>query len=389
MHNSKNEAVETREVVDVLAGEMEERELVKGHPEAAQGAEESDEDSQHEETVPNVVAKDPGAPTQAEIDEHNVDHIHFRSWCECCVMGRGTGEQHRSAPAGKVPIIAFDYLFVSQAKVATREELSEEELKKTVIKILLVKDVQSKTIFAHVVKHKGVEDDEYAVRRLVEDMTWLGYSKVILKCDGDWAIVKLLKEGLKRIKTEVMDASYAHPPTYDPRSNGAVENAVKQLKGHLRTPKLSLERNVGKRLPESHPLFSWLVGHAAWLLSTRKAGDDGQSAYQRVRGRPFSKKLIEFGERVLYKLHMRGPHYNNRGAMEERWQRGLMPGFTKHTNQYYLWNGTEMVTARAVQRMKRDSRWHLDSLEKVSRDVHSKYPISQDPMRFEGDVEQQ
>ena len=163
---------------------------------------------------------------------------------------------------------------------------------------------------------------------------------------------------------------------------------MKQLKGHLRTLKLSLERNIGKRLPESHPLFTWLVEHAAWLLSTRKAGDDGQSAYQRVRGRPFGKKLVEFGERVLYKLHMRGPHYDSRGAMEERWQRGLMLGFTKHTNQYYLWDSKDVVSARAVQRMKRDSRWHLDSLERVSRDVHSKYPAGEDHEKFEGDVEQ-
>ena len=88
----------------------------------------------------------------------------------------------------------------------------EEEQKKVLIKVLLVKDVKSKAIFAHVVRHKGIEDDEYAVRRLVEDVAWLGYSKVILKCDGERAIVKLLKEGLKRIKTEVTDASYEPPP---------------------------------------------------------------------------------------------------------------------------------------------------------------------------------
>ena len=92
---------------------------------------------------------------------------------------------------------------------------------------------------------------------------------------------------------------------------------MKQLKGHLRTLKLGLERNIGKKLPEFHPLFTWLVEHAAWLLTTRKAGDDGQSAYQRMRGRPFGKKLVEFGERVLYKLHMRDPTTTAAG----RWRR--------------------------------------------------------------------
>ena len=208
---NKNEK-KMQETVDVLAGDVEEPGDGRGQSEAARGAEGSDDDSQHEEAMPKVVARDPGAPTQAEIDEHNVDHIPYRSWCECCVMGRGTGEQHRAGPEGRVPIIAFDYLFVSQSRLVTREEMDEEEQKKALIKVLLVKDVKSKAVFAHVVRHKGIEDDEYAVRRLVEDVAWLGYSKVILKCDGERAIVKLLKEGLKRIKTEVTDASYEHPP---------------------------------------------------------------------------------------------------------------------------------------------------------------------------------
>ena len=387
MPNLTNDDEAVREPIDVLAGEVDERDEGPG-PVEAQGAGESETDSQHEEAMPKVVARDPGDPTQAEIDEHNVDHLPYRSWCECCVMGRGTGEQHRGGSESRVPVIAFDYLFVSQAKVVTRGEIDEEEAKRAPIKILLVKDTKSKTIFAHVVKHKGIEDDEYAVKRLVEDVTWLGYSKVILKCDGERAIVRLLRESLKRIKTDAVDASHEHPPTYDPKSNGAVENAVKQLKGHLRTIKLGLERNVGKRLPETHPLFTWLVEHAAWLLSTRVVGDDGQSAYQRVRGRPFGKRLVEFGERALYKLHMRGPHYDSRGAMEERWQRGIMLGFAKHSNQYILWDGKDVVQARTVQRMKRDSRWHLDSLEKVSRDVHSRYPAVGDQEHFGDDVEQ-
>ena len=158
MTNSIDETMKVRETVDVLAGDVE-GSCEGAGPEEAQGAEESETDS-HEEALPKVVARDPGAPTQAEIDEHNVDHIPYRSWCECCVMGRGTGEQHRAGPESRVPIIAFDYLFISQAKLVTKSEIDEEEAKKALIKILIVKDTKSKATFAHVVRHKGIEDDE-------------------------------------------------------------------------------------------------------------------------------------------------------------------------------------------------------------------------------------
>ena len=94
----------------VLVGEAEEaadgEQLDRRGVELEGPAEE--EDLRSEDCQPKVVAPDPGRPSQAEIDEHCIDHLPFRSWCECCVRGRGTGEQHRPAGESQVPIIAFD-----------------------------------------------------------------------------------------------------------------------------------------------------------------------------------------------------------------------------------------------------------------------------------------
>ena len=240
MHNSEGEASVGRVKVEVLSGEVEEQDEVAEGQRGASREGDLEEDHEDDEYAPKTTAKDPGAPTQAEIDEHEVDHLPYRSWCECCVMGRGTGEQHRTGPSSRVPVISFDYLFISQSKIFTEDELGEEEATAAAVKVLVAKGTKSKAAFAHVVRRKGVEDDEYAVRRLVEDVNWLGYSKIILKCDGERAITRLLRESLKKIRTDVMEVSYEHPPTYDPRSNGSIENAAKQIKGHLRTLKLSL-----------------------------------------------------------------------------------------------------------------------------------------------------
>ena len=47
------------------------------------------------------------------------------------------------------------------------------------------------------------------------------------------------------------------------QSNGFIEAGVKTLEGLVRTMKLALEKHLSKPLEVSHPLFAWLVEHAA------------------------------------------------------------------------------------------------------------------------------
>ena len=56
--------------------------------------------------------RDPGAPSKQEVDEHDLTHMPFRSWCKYCVRGRakelphGRGESEDSEV--QVPIVAMD-----------------------------------------------------------------------------------------------------------------------------------------------------------------------------------------------------------------------------------------------------------------------------------------
>ena len=168
--------------------------------EAVGEVEDIPDDEAEAEMAPKRISPDPGQPTEQEVSEHCVDHWPFRSWCEHCVKGRATGEQHREGVGSSIPVIAFDYLFVTDRGVHRRDELEGDEEKKSVTKILLVKDLKSKAIFAHVVPQKGVDADGCAVVRLVEDVKWLGYTKIHLKADNERAIVKLLHDALRRIR---------------------------------------------------------------------------------------------------------------------------------------------------------------------------------------------
>ena len=110
---------------DVLGNEGKDDDLFgEAKPGEGIGEVEDFDDEPEEDAEPKKVSADPGQPTQAEIDDHNVDHYPYKCWCEECVRGRGTGETHKGGSESAVPVVAFDYLFVTREEVWRREELS-------------------------------------------------------------------------------------------------------------------------------------------------------------------------------------------------------------------------------------------------------------------------
>ena len=158
------------------------------------------------ECMPKRILSDPGQPTQSEVEDHRTEgHVRYRCWCSDCVAGRATGEQHRKRTGERrVPVFAFDYLFITKTdKVVDRKELlaGDEEI---AVKILVATDSMSKSVFGHVVDKKGPGEDKYAVHILVEDLKWLGYSRVSLRSDNKKAILKLLQETMTKVFTNGM-----------------------------------------------------------------------------------------------------------------------------------------------------------------------------------------
>ena len=265
-------------------------------------------DGEAEDAAPKKIAADPGRPSQLEVDEHEVDHYPFRSWCEECVKGRGTGEPHRTVAGERTAIFSFDYLYLTKGLsglesveseavdkgdvdgAASSESLKEPQ--KKCVKVLVAKDFKSGSVFAHVVLQKGLAADGYAVARLVEDIKWLGYAKLLVKSDNEPAIVALCSEALRRLRIEgIAQVSREAPPAYDSSSNGAVEGAVKAVQGLLRTVKLGFERKTNCTVPEEHPILAWMVEHVAWILTTRVRRADGRTGFHNARGRPFHNSL--------------------------------------------------------------------------------------------------
>ncbi len=81
------------------------------------------------------------APSDKEVEEHNLDHAVFRSWCPHCVKGRAESYGHvrKAKDEGAVPTIGVDYTYM-------RIEPEKEEEKG--MPIIAIKDSKPQMIMA-------------------------------------------------------------------------------------------------------------------------------------------------------------------------------------------------------------------------------------------------
>ena len=145
----------------------------------------------------------PFQPTLSQYLDHCVTHYPYQSWCPHCVEGRGRefGHHTHAKEPGAAPTISFDYAFLSDGDEVKSQE-AFESAGESAIKVLVVRDDKSKAIFGHVVPQKGVDEKGFSVSALVEDVRWLGYTKLILKSDNEPSIVKLLSDALRELRVD-------------------------------------------------------------------------------------------------------------------------------------------------------------------------------------------
>ena len=72
-------------------------------------------DTEDKTSMPPRMLSSPSMPSRQEIQEHNVTHIPFRSWCPFCVAGKSKCAPHKRGidhSDDAVPLVAFDYCFM-------------------------------------------------------------------------------------------------------------------------------------------------------------------------------------------------------------------------------------------------------------------------------------
>ena len=308
-----------------------------------------------EETVaaPVIRVKDPGGPTAEEKAIHDMLHLPHRAWCEICIKARGKEDPHHLAKKSKSEsqraMVSFDY-----------KSYGQETERDDKFNCLIVRDV-TKTIYSHLTS-KGI-GDEWIVSMILRDIDELGHNEVTLKCDGEPAIVQLLKKVKeKRVCNTILE----HPPAYDPQSNGVAEKAVQEFMEQLRAVKIALEQRIGIKINTDDAVMPWINDHAAMLLSRFKLSNDGKTAYRRLTGKDCRAPMLEFGERVLAKPK-RNPRTTRKVSLKSRWVEGTWVGSTRNSNEHLiiLDNGGAAIRVRTVKRRSEIDRWKYESIKGI------------------------
>ena len=147
------------------------------------------------------------SPSEAEVEQHELTHLPFRSWCRHCVRAKGKESPHHESSPGGVSKFATNFMFMGDDG--------------TPMTCLAGYDGLTKAFFADVVPCKGTSHG-YAERALAHNVLSTGHQKVILQSDQESCIIDVKHKAGTHIPTEIV---YEESPVGDSNANGSIERA--------------------------------------------------------------------------------------------------------------------------------------------------------------------
>ena len=145
------------------------------------------------------------------------------------------------------------------------------------------------------------------------------------------------------------------PPPGEHQGNGLAEVTGRHVRDHARVLKLYLKTKIGREITNEEPIMAWLVRWAAMSMSRSQKGRDGQTPYQRQKGRRCELEVVPFGEKVMFRLPevARDTHQ----ALEERWDHGIWLGHARNTPEVMVGTSRGVIKSWAIRRLPEGQQW--------------------------------
>ena len=269
------------------------------------------------------------------------------------MAGRGKTRYHlceKKDIEQETPTVSVDYGFLGE-KVDNQEEHAK-------VTFLAMKDRQSKAYASHAMPSKGTGDG-YAAMRVIRTLDEWGRTEIVLKSDGEPAIVDL-KRAIKAGRMELTQMEEA--PRGDHQANGEAERAVGEIAGGVRTLKAALERRIGERISIERPIIKWITEYVGVMLTRFKVGRDGRTSFERMKRRKFNKALVEMGEQVMYEVYG-----NKEKKIEERFREGTYVGLRSVSQEYLVATSEgDVVKTNTIKRRPEEERWNAAAVKGVT-----------------------
>ena len=149
-------------------------------------------------------------------------------------------------------------------------------------------------------------------------------------------------------------------PVEEHQSNGTIDVTVREIQKQARVMKSALEERMKCEVPSRHPILGFLVEHAGKLMSRYQVGRDGRTAYELHAGKPYRRRLVEFGERVYF-IPIR-PGGARQAKLDPKWQDGAFIGIRDRSDEMLIMTTSGVYKTRNVRRHPELERWDFEFL---------------------------
>ena len=168
---------------------------------------------------------------------------------------------------------------------------------------LVLIDEQTGNKYMRIVSQRGLGEGgemKWLIKDLHEELKAWGHPggdncKITLKSDGEPAVTAV-REALAKTHGGIINPE--QPPKGEHACNGVVEEAGRTIRDTLRVYKLQLETKLKCDLEIDSPIMQWMARWAAMAISRFRVGKDGNTAYERQRGKRCNEGVVPFGEKV-------------------------------------------------------------------------------------------
>ena len=147
-------------------------------------------------------------------------------------------------------------------------------------------------------------EDDHAFKKVMQWIKFLGHQTMELRVDQA-AEMTAIQERIRVQRAAESPMNRTIPSwgkLHDSQSMGAVESCISQWRAKMKTLRYFLQDTYGCIVGTNHPIWPYMIKHAARLNIRFTVKPDGRTAWWNMAGKNYNGQIWPFGEIVSLKV---------------------------------------------------------------------------------------